>query len=557
LLLARKLTSSDLYCDTLLRAAVEFGRPEPLGGALGFGERLHPLGRRLARIMDTGLPRAYRLSALGFVVLLGLGFLLLPGLRSQTATQETAAEASPAWGPTEKGLKIGVQRVLGGAEILVHFKNLSTNDMALNLGIKLRNYEIEYPDAIQWRLTDSGGATHEFHYRIISSVRGQVEPFMVRIPSGATYSLSFLSDNFVETRTGNRLSSLEHGRYDLMAEFEGHSVRATDYTDTAGLSLMPCWTGSVWSAKVSISVPEPPRASLPPPAPTASTLIPGPGTNQGHRAEFTNAISTLLVATKAVVQLGDPIEVSLSVKNQGASEQAVDKSATAFACFDVTDEEGQPVPYVGFMGQASVNSVTLQPSSTVALAERLDLTDKYLFQRPGRYAIGFRGSPSFPSFSNRISPIAGTPPSNTILVDIRPGQLGELDQIVARLLPVCPKGWAIMKSGRGLDETTPFGRGRVRGYSAHIYRSFMDGEAVYLWLAKTKTPLSPEKDTETSQYLGHTRGLHVYVALAPKAKSVWPKALADISRVLPIEDDKARSTAAQPALRISGAAAGG
>ncbi len=79
LLLARKLTSSDLYCDTLLRAAVEFGRPEPLAGALGFGERLHPLGRRLARIMDTGLPRAYRLSALGFVVVLGVGFFLLPG----------------------------------------------------------------------------------------------------------------------------------------------------------------------------------------------------------------------------------------------------------------------------------------------------------------------------------------------------------------------------------------------------------------------------------------------------------------------------------------------
>ena len=99
LLLARKLTSSDLYCDTLLRAAVEFGRPEPLGGALGFGERLHPLGRRLARIMDAGVPRAHRLSALGSVVVLGMGFLLLPGLRSQPASfgqQSTASKQPPA-----------------------------------------------------------------------------------------------------------------------------------------------------------------------------------------------------------------------------------------------------------------------------------------------------------------------------------------------------------------------------------------------------------------------------------------------------------------------------
>ena len=284
--------------------------------------------------------------------------------------------------------------------------------------------------------------------------------------------------------------------------------------------------------------------------------MPGPGTNQGHRAEFTNETSTLLVASKEVVQLGDPIEVSLIVKNEGERELTVDKNSTAFACFDVTDEEGQPVPYVGFMGQVSVNSVTLQPSSTDALVERLDLTDKYLFQRPGRYAIGFRGSPSFPSFSDRISPIAGTPPSNTILVDIRPGQLGELDQIVARLLPVCPKGWAIMKSGRGLDETTPFGRGRVRGYSAPIYRSFMGGEAVYLWLTKTEAPITSEQASGTSQYLGHTRGLHVYVSLAPKAGSVWPDALEDISRALQLEDGKVGAGAAQPARRTSGAATG-
>jgi hypothetical protein len=556
LLLARKVTSGDRYCDTLLRAAVEFRPRAPLIGALGFGERLHPLGRRFARIMDAGVPRAYRLSALGFIVLLGLGFLLLPGLRSQTATQETAAEASPAWGPAERGLKIGVQRVLGGAEILVHFKNVSTNDMALNLGIKLRNYEIEYPDAIQWRLTDSGGATHDFHYRIISSVRGQVEPFMARIPSGATYSLSFLSDNFVETRTGNRLSSLEPGRYDLMAKFEGLSVRAPDYTDAAGLSLMPCWTGNVWSAKVSISVPQPPRASLPPPAPTASTLIPGPGTNQGHRAEFANAISTLLVATKARVQLGDPIEVSLSVKNQGDSEQAVDKSATAFACFDVTDEEGQPVPYVGFIGQVMANPVRVEPSATVPIAEKLDLTEKYLFQKPGRYTIRFNGSLAFAGFSSAVGPVTGIPSSNPILVDLRPGQLGGLDRIVARLLPACPKGWGIQKSGRGENEAAPSGRARVRGYSIYIYRGAMLGETVSLWLTKTEAPITPGQDAQAGQYLGRTRGLQVYAALGPKAEGVWPTALEDISRALQIEGGDARAAAAQILGRASGTGAG-
>ena len=57
------------------------------------------MGRRFARIMDAGVPRAYRLSGLGLVVILGTGFLLLPGLRSQTASfgeQSTASKQPPA-----------------------------------------------------------------------------------------------------------------------------------------------------------------------------------------------------------------------------------------------------------------------------------------------------------------------------------------------------------------------------------------------------------------------------------------------------------------------------
>ena len=105
LLLARRVTSGDLYCDTLLRAAVEFGRPEPLTGALGFGERLHPMGRRFARILDPRLPRAYRLSAVGLALLLGMGFLLLPGVRSQSASLGRLAKAV---GKAEAGGGVGV-----------------------------------------------------------------------------------------------------------------------------------------------------------------------------------------------------------------------------------------------------------------------------------------------------------------------------------------------------------------------------------------------------------------------------------------------------------------
>lgn len=83
LLLARGLTSQEAYCDTLLRAASRFALSKPLAGTLGFGERLHPLGRRLARIADLTLRRACRVSSLGVVLTMVLGALVLPGLRSQ------------------------------------------------------------------------------------------------------------------------------------------------------------------------------------------------------------------------------------------------------------------------------------------------------------------------------------------------------------------------------------------------------------------------------------------------------------------------------------------
>jgi hypothetical protein len=248
-----------------------------------------------------------------------------------------------------------------------------------------------------------------------------------------------------------------------------------------------------------------------------------------------NVVSTVLVAEKTVVPLGDPIKVSLSVKNQSDREIKVDKSAAAFDCFEVTGPDGQSLAYVGLMGQVFAKSVAVQPSSTVTVAEGLDLTDKYLFPKPGRYAIRFRGTPYYNSAARKVFFF---PSSNRIMVDVTPGQLGELDQIVAQLLAIRPKGWAIVKSDRGQNEVAPFGRAPVPGYSAHFYLSFMGGEGVYVWLTKSQAPITPDpKKDSRSEYLGRTGGLYVYVAPTTKATNSWPKALDDISRVLQIANE--------------------
>ncbi len=81
LLLTRNLTTGQAYCDTLLSAASRLTERPVAGLSLGFAERLHPLGRRLERIMDQTLRRTSRLSLSGGLVLALVAIVVLPGLR--------------------------------------------------------------------------------------------------------------------------------------------------------------------------------------------------------------------------------------------------------------------------------------------------------------------------------------------------------------------------------------------------------------------------------------------------------------------------------------------
>jgi beta-lactamase regulating signal transducer with metallopeptidase domain/protocatechuate 3,4-dioxygenase beta subunit len=97
LLLERALTSSETYCETLLRASRELAQGAvPVGAALGFAESVHPLARRLRRIMDLRLRRHSRLSLVGLLVVLVLAGALLPGVRSRAGgvSKEEKKEAS-------------------------------------------------------------------------------------------------------------------------------------------------------------------------------------------------------------------------------------------------------------------------------------------------------------------------------------------------------------------------------------------------------------------------------------------------------------------------------
>jgi len=228
-----------------------------------------------------------------------------------------------------------------------------------------------------------------------------------------------------------------------------------------------------------------------------------------------------LLAQKQTVRLGDPIIVSVHVTNQAAQATEVDRSATAFDSFEVTSPEGKPLPYVGFDGQVAMNRVDVQPLSSVTIADALDLTDKYLFQKPGRYSIRFSGKST------------GLSDSPAIAIEATSGRLSESDDVAASLLPVCPDGWHLAKDARG--EVTPFGRSPVPGFSLHLCHNHMRGEAVMLCFTKEEAKLDANRQPRAKiEYWGRVRGLFVYGSVGSNTPALWPTAAEDISRALHI-----------------------
>jgi beta-lactamase regulating signal transducer with metallopeptidase domain/protocatechuate 3,4-dioxygenase beta subunit len=98
LVVASGLASGEGYCKTLLQAARVASGSAMAGAALAYIGESHPLRRRFQRIMSAKLITKPRLAWTGILLILLLGFLLLPGVqkrvfhRAQTNQQDTAKQ---------------------------------------------------------------------------------------------------------------------------------------------------------------------------------------------------------------------------------------------------------------------------------------------------------------------------------------------------------------------------------------------------------------------------------------------------------------------------------
>jgi hypothetical protein len=230
-------------------------------------------------------------------------------------------------------------------------------------------------------------------------------------------------------------------------------------------------------------------------------------------------LATELVAQKPTSRLGEPILISVRATNASPEAAQVDRCVTEFNCFEVTGPDGLIMPDVGYDGQVLMNYATVQPYSNFTIADSIDLTDYYIFQKSGLYSVRFIGRGELAD-------------SRAISIEITPGQLADYDQVALSLISVLPEGWRLVKH-RSRGDVTPPGWSSVPGKSLHLCHNHMQGEAVDVCLTRAEAKTDPTASrVSKAKDLGRVCGLFVYAEVDKNTPRLWPTAIEDISRAL-------------------------
>ncbi len=141
-------------------------------------------------------------------------------------------------------------------------------------------------------------------------------------------------------------------------------------------------------------------------------------------------LSYILTPITSEFVIGRPMLLSLEIKNEGTDPVACGRISVAVNDpMLVTGPDGETISYVDTGYQTAGGIDVILPGEAIVLADQYDVTSQYRIIRPGRYTFQFRGTHP------------GGKPSNVLEVDVKPGPLSGMEQIVERLLPVLPAGW--------------------------------------------------------------------------------------------------------------------
>jgi RNA polymerase sigma factor (sigma-70 family) len=160
---------------------------------------------------------------------------------------------APAGGKAVGGLRLRLQLppVEKGQTLPPHFEvvleNVGDRDLNVQLGYSLANGRSHHPAALQLQALSRGNKTRTLKY-LQSGVAGRLDPLVVPLLAGSSYTLRCRFDRFADPDTAEPID-LTARDYRIAAELVGEPVLKAN-PDLRGLVLMPFWQGKVRSNEV-------------------------------------------------------------------------------------------------------------------------------------------------------------------------------------------------------------------------------------------------------------------------------------------------------------------
>jgi hypothetical protein len=134
----------------------------------------------------------------------------------------------------------------------VELRTVGKDDLLLNLGLMLANGEKQYANNISLTLIGAQGGSIRMHLDEPTVIGGQIEPFVVPIPAGATFTLPVDLEERLRRTPPKFDGKLKPGKYAIEAQFTGANPQEIGNRDLAD---RPYWKSTVTSNRLQFEIP--------------------------------------------------------------------------------------------------------------------------------------------------------------------------------------------------------------------------------------------------------------------------------------------------------------
>lgn len=130
----------------------------------------------------------------------------------------------------------------------VVLENVGDKDLNVNLGSSLANGRSHHPTALRLHALSEGAKARTLVYSM--RVAGRLDPFVVPLPAGSSYTLRIPFAKFTDSETGESID-LTAKEYRIVAQLVGEPVTNPN-RDAQAQALMPYWQGKASSHELPI-----------------------------------------------------------------------------------------------------------------------------------------------------------------------------------------------------------------------------------------------------------------------------------------------------------------